>query len=163
MPMLQLIAPLLIGIAAGLRTTVAPAAVSWAAYFGWIPLGESWLAFLGYAYTPWIFTIFVIGELIIDKLPSTPSRKTPIGFLARISSGALCGAALGIVGLGAVAGSVLGIAGAVIGTIGGFALRIRLATAFGRDTPAALLEDVVAITGALLIVALPWRIFAFGI
>ena len=29
---------LLIGVVAGLRTMTAPAAVSWAAYLGWLPL-----------------------------------------------------------------------------------------------------------------------------
>jgi uncharacterized membrane protein len=41
----------------------------------------------------------------------------------------------------------------VIGTIGGYAFRARLAAAFGSDRPAALLEDAIAIGGAFLIVA----------
>jgi uncharacterized membrane protein len=40
----------------------------------------------------------------------------------------------------------------VIGTLGGHALRARLAAAFGRDRPAAFIEDAVAIGGALLAV-----------
>jgi uncharacterized membrane protein len=40
----------------------------------------------------------------------------------------------------------------LIRTPGGRALRAKLAAAFGRDRPAALIEDVVAIGGALLIV-----------
>ena len=66
----------------------------------------------------------------------------------------MCGAALGVGGLGTVAGSALGIVGTIIGTMGGFALRMRLSNIFGRDLPATLMEDAVAITGALLIVAL---------
>ena len=46
-----------------------------------------------------------------------------------------------------------GLTGAVIGTLGGAEARARLARAFGRDMPAALIEDVVAIVGAFLIVA----------
>jgi uncharacterized membrane protein len=53
-------------------------------------------------------------------------------------------------------GLVAGIAGATIGTLGGHALRARLAAALGRDRPAALIEDAVAIGGAFLVmVALP--------
>jgi len=47
---------------------------------------------------------------------------------------------------------VLGVAGAVAGTFGGAAARGRLAAMFGRDLPAALTEDVVAVAGAALIV-----------
>ena len=43
-------------------------------------------------------------------------------------------------------------AGAVIGTVGGHAFRARLAKAFGRDRPAAFIEDAVAYVGALIIV-----------
>jgi uncharacterized membrane protein len=38
----------------------------------------------------------------------------------------------------------------VIGTLGGYEARRRLATAFGRDLPAGLLEDAVAIIVGLL-------------
>ena len=50
-----------------------------------------------------------------------------------------------------VGGLLAGIAGAVIGTLGGRAFRARLAAAFGNDRPAAFIEDAVAIGGALLI------------
>jgi uncharacterized membrane protein len=52
-----------------------------------------------------------------------------------------------------VAGLLAGIAGAVIGTLGGHAFRARLAKAFGSDRPAAFIEDAVAIGGAFLIIA----------
>ena len=42
--------------------------------------------------------------------------------------------------------------GAVIGTLGGRALRARLAAALGSDRPAAVIEDLVALGGAFLIV-----------
>jgi hypothetical protein len=72
--------------------------VSWAAHLGRLYLGATWLAFLGYAWTPWILTLLAIGELIVDQLPSTPSRTEPLGFGARIVSGALSGAAVGTAG-----------------------------------------------------------------
>ena len=45
------------------------------------------------------------------------------------------------------------IMGAVIGTVGGHAFRARLAAGFGRDRPAALIEDAIAIGGAFLTLA----------
>ena len=95
---------LLIGIVAGLRTMTAPAAVSWAAHLGWLQLGESWLGFLGHWVTPWIFTLLAAAELVTDQLPSTPSRKVPMQFGARIVSGGLCGAAIGLAGGNLVGG-----------------------------------------------------------
>ena len=84
--------PLLAGIAAGSRVFTAAAAVSWAARLIPLNLEGSWLAFMGYAWTPWIFTLLAIVELVADQLPSTPSRKVPMQFGARIVSGALSGA-----------------------------------------------------------------------
>lgn len=148
-----LVLALLIGVVAGLRAMTAPAAVAWAASLGWLPLGDSWLAFMGYRYTPWVFTVLALIELVTDQLPSTPSRKVPQQFGARIVSGALCGATIGVAGGSLIGGLIAGVVGAVIGTLGGAEARGRLARAFGRDLPAALVEDVVAIVGAYLIVA----------
>jgi uncharacterized membrane protein len=147
---------LLIGVVSGLRSMMGLAAVSWAARLGWLDLAQTPLAFLGYAFTPWILTVFALGELVVDKLPTTPSRKAPMGFGGRIVTGGLSGAAIGAAS-GAASGALLvgaigGIIGAVIGTLGGAAFRSRLAAAFGRDLPAALIEDAVAICGASLAV-----------
>jgi uncharacterized membrane protein len=143
---------LLIGIVAGLRAMIAPAAISWAAHLGWLHVEATPLAFMGYAWTPWLFTLLAIGELVTDQLPSTPSRKVPIQFGTRIVSGALCGAALGAASGGLIGGVIAGAIGAVIGTLGGAEARARLAAAFNNDRPAALIEDAVAIVVALLVV-----------
>jgi uncharacterized membrane protein len=143
---------LLMGVIAGLRAMTAPAAVSWAAHLGWLPLAGTPLAFLGHVAAPYILTVLAIGELITDQLPKTPSRKVPVQFGTRILTGGLAGAALGAPGGMWVAGLVAGAAGAVIGTLGGATGRARMAEAFGRDLPAALVEDAIAIIGALLIV-----------
>jgi uncharacterized membrane protein len=144
---------LLIGVVAGLRALTPPAVVSWAAYLGSLSLQGSWLAFLGFVATPYIVTVLALVELVADQLPGTPSRKSPPGFGARIVTGALCGAAIGIAGNAWVGGLVAGVIGAVIGTFGGYAARMWLAGIFGRDRPAAIIEDLVAIVGAILIVA----------
>jgi uncharacterized membrane protein len=140
-----------IGIIAGLRAMTAPAAVSWAARLGSLNLAPTSLAFLGYAFTPWIFTALALGELVTDQLPTTPSRTVPVQFGTRILSGGLSGGAIGAAHGQLVAGVVGGVIGAVIGTLGGRAGRARLAASFGRDRPAALIEDAVAIGGAFLI------------
>jgi uncharacterized membrane protein len=149
--MLVLLLALLIGVIAGLRSMTAPAVVSWAARLGWIHLNSSWLAVLGYSWTPWILSIAALGELIADKLPSTPSRKMPPSFAFRIISGSVCGAAIGIAHGSLPIGLTGGAIGAAIGTLGGAAARSALARLFGKDLPAALLEDAVAIVGAILI------------
>src|SRR5687768_11924960 len=143
---------LLLGTIAGLRTMTAAAAVSWAASFGWIDLRGTWLGFLGYAWTPWIMSVLALAELVGDQLPFTPSRTVPMQFGARLVSGALAGAAIGVARDAMVGCLIAGVVGAVIGTLGGSAARARLAAAFGSDRPAAFLEDAVAIGGALLIV-----------
>jgi uncharacterized membrane protein len=141
---------LVMGIVAGLRTFTAPAAVSWAARLGTLDLSATPLAFLGYAFTPWILTVLALGELVTDQLPTTPSRKMPMPFAARILSGGLSGAAIGAAHGALATGAIASVIGAVIGTLGGHAFRARLAKAFGRDRPAAFIEDAVAIGGALL-------------
>jgi uncharacterized membrane protein len=151
--MTMFILSFLIGIIAGLRAMIAPAAVSWAAYLGAVHLGDSWLAFMGYRFTPWIFSLMAAGELVTDQLPKTPSRKVPVQFGTRVLMGALCGAAISMNAGVWVAGAILGAIGAVVGTLGGANLRARLAASFQRDRPAALIEDAVAIIGAILIVA----------
>jgi uncharacterized membrane protein len=141
------------GVIAGLRSLTAPAVISWAARLGWLHLENTSLAFLGYAATPYIISVLAIMELIADKLPKTPSRKAPPGFVARLVTGALCGAAFGAAGSALIGGLVAGVIGSVAGTLGGYECRARLVKAIGgNDLPIALLEDIIAIGGALLIV-----------
>ena len=143
--MFTFITAFLIGTTSGLRALIGLAAVSWAAHFGILPLEHTWLAFLGYAFTPYILTLMAIGELVNDKLPKTPSRLVPPQFITRIVTSALSGLAIGLSGNGLIIGLVAGILGAVAGTFGGAKARGVLAKRFGRDLPAALLEDAVAL------------------
>lgn len=147
---------LLIGVVAGLRAMTAPAAIAFAAHYGLLDLSGSWLAFLGYRWTPWILLILAIGELVTDQLPTTPSRKVPVQFGTRILMGVVTGGAIGVAAGSLWTGAIVGAIGAVMGTLGGSAARAKMAAAFGKDRPAALIEDAVAIAGAILIVlALP--------
>jgi len=151
---MTLLVTLLIGIVAGSRTMTAPAVVAWGAWLGWIDLGPTWAAFLGSGWAVLILSVIALGELVADQLPGTPSRKVPQQFGARLISGGFSGAALGALAGNWPVGLVLGVAGAVAGTLGGAALRGRMAAAFGSDRPAALTEDALAIGLGLFAVAL---------
>ena len=145
---------LLIGIVAGLRAMTAPALVAWGAVLGSIAISDTPLSFMDNRFIPWLFTVLAIAELIIDKLPSTPSRKVPTQFGARIIMGALSGATIGAAGVSLAAGLAVGIMGAAVGTLGGAAVRARMARAFGSDRAAAFVEDAFAIVVASIVVAL---------
>ena len=145
-----LLCSFLLGIVAGLRAMMAPAVVSWFARSGVLAVASTPLAFMGFRYTPIIFTVLAVGELINDKLPKTPSRKAPPSFIARIVSGGLTGATIGAAGNSLFLGLIVGAIGAVAGTLGGAAARAKLAAALGRDLPAALIEDVAGIAIAVL-------------
>lgn len=143
---------LLLGVVAGLRAMTAPAVVSWGVYLGWFAVG-GWAGFMGHWIAVAVFSVLAVVELITDQLPTTPSRKVPPQFGARVVSGAFCGAVVASATGSWLGGAVAGILGAIIGTLGGAELRGRLATAFGSDRPAALIEDAVAIIGGFLVVA----------
>jgi len=147
-----LILAFVVGIACGLRALVGLAAVSWAARSQHLPLQGNWLAFLGFRATPIITSLLAIGELVTDKLPKTPSRLVPPQFAARLSIGALSGAAIGVTHEHLLMGVLAGVIGTIVGTLLGHKTRAAASRLFGRDLPAALLEDIAAIV--LLFVAL---------
>ena len=145
---------LLLGVTAGLRAVMPLAAVSIGAYLGWIDLSGTWAAFAAHVVTAVVLGLAAIAELVTDQLPQTPSRKTPGQFSARIVSGALAGTVLGLPTGQWILGLALGAVGAVLGTLGGYEVRRWLARAFGRDLPAALIEDVFALVVAFAAVYL---------
>jgi uncharacterized membrane protein len=88
----------------------------------------------------------IAGELIVDKLPQTPSRLLPPGLIGRFTSGAFGAFLLARRQGAALPLPVLaGIAGAAAGAYGGAAWR-RWADAKGPDWPAAVAEDALALT-----------------
>ncbi len=144
-----------IGMVAGLRSMMAPAAVSWAAYTRGIDLSNSHLAFLGSAITAYVLAALALCELVADKLPSAPKRVKPGPFGVRILMGALCGAALYLSrNQPDFAGGVVGALGAVAGTFAGYCVRRSLVgISRAPDWSIALAEDLVAIGGAWFILA----------
>jgi len=143
----------LIGVIAGFRALIAPTIVSWGGGLGWFSLAGTPFNFMSSIVTRCIFSFLALGELVNDKLPKTPSRKVPPQFIARVVSGAFSGAVLGAARQSLVGGLIAGAIGAVAGTLGGSAVRGALAKLAGKDLPIALLEDLVAIFGALFIVS----------
>jgi uncharacterized membrane protein len=149
------VSALVLGIITGMRSMLGPAFVSWAVWLGMVDVRHSPFAFMGFHYTHIILTVLAIGELIGDKLPSAPSRKTPVPFVGRVLCGALCGATLGTGGQSLAFLLLLGVMGAIVGTMFGYIARMRLAAIMQRDLTAALLEDAVAIAlGCLCLAAL---------
>jgi uncharacterized membrane protein len=152
--MSPLITAFVIGAVSGLRSMTAPAAVCWAAHIGRLHLESTPLSWMGSTAAVWIFTVLAVGEIVNDKLPKTPSRKSPGPFIGRIVLGGLSGAAIGVSSGGPVTGLLAGMAGAVAGTLGGYEFRIRLVRATGgKDLPIALLEDLIAVGAAVLAIS----------
>ena len=88
----------LIGVIGGLRTMTAPAVVAWAANRHWLNLDNSTLALIGSRGAVLVSTLGALGELVIDKLPSTPNRTRLLGLVGRIVLGGLSGAAVAVAG-----------------------------------------------------------------
>jgi uncharacterized membrane protein len=145
----------LIGVIAGLRTMTAPAVVAWAANRHWLNLHNSPLALMGSIAAVAVFTVLALGELVVDKLPSTPNRTKLPGLIGRSVLGGLSGVSVAASGAQSIAlGAVLGVAGGIAGTFGGYEVRKRLVRALKvPDFVIALFEDAVAIAGGLLIVS----------
>jgi uncharacterized membrane protein len=143
-----------IGIIAGLRSLTAPAVVAWAAHRGWLNLQGTSLSFLGSAAAVATLTILAVVELVADQLPSTPARTKPPGLIARILLGGLSGTAVALAGRqSAAVGCALGAVGGVVGAFAGYQVRTALVRALKiPDFVIAVLEDLVAVAGALFIV-----------
>ncbi len=144
-----------IGVIAGLRSMTAPAAVCLAAQLGWFDLHQSPLAFMGSPITAWIFGLFAVGELIMDKLPFTPSRLTAGPLAGRILLGGLSGATiLAAVSPSFVTGALAGAIGGIVGSFGGYQARVGAVKALNLpDFVVAFTEDAIAVVGALFIVS----------
>jgi uncharacterized membrane protein len=149
---LVLLLALLIGVIAGLRAFTAPAVMAWAAALQWINLDGTWASWMGHWATVAVLTVIAVAELVSDKMPTLPSRKSAPQFLVRLATGAFAAAVLGTA-WGYRWGSLgAGLIGAVIGTVGGYAVRTGLVAANGgRDRPVALAEDVAAAVGGVAV------------
>jgi uncharacterized membrane protein len=137
--------PLLLGIVTGLRSQLGVAVLAWSepASAGDTRALRLLRSAPGRAATG----LAAGGELVADKLPSTPSRLKPMVLGSRLATGA----AVGALSVGrtdrrsvAIAGA-LGVAGAAAGSYAGAAFRKALpARTHSPDLPWALAEDAVA-------------------
>jgi uncharacterized membrane protein len=143
---------LLLGVVTGMRGMTAIAAMAWAVWLGLVP-EQGWATWAGHLVVVILFTACALGEYVVDTLPKTP-RRTEFGpALGRVFIGALVGAmAAKAIGEPVAGGVVFGAVGAIIGTWGGFFVRMTVARIFRRDLPAALLESASAI--ALVVFAI---------
>ena len=143
----------LIGCFSGLRSLTPIAVTAWGTHVGVLTLPHA-LAWVGTIPGAAIFSLGALAELTADKLPTTPARTEPLGLAARMAMGGLAGACIASAGgQGMIAGAVVAIAGALAGTFGGYQARMRLTKAWPMlGFGVALLEDFVAIGGALLVV-----------
>ncbi|MBV9027187.1 MAG: hypothetical protein JO311_01100 [Candidatus Eremiobacteraeota bacterium] len=132
-----LLVALLLGIVAGLRAVTAPAVL-------WLMRHRSPVAYL--------LGVLALLEYAGDLSPKAPARTDLTALLARVVSGGFCGGAIALTShVSLLLGVLAGALGAVIGAYGGLFIRLRAAELIGR-VPAALLEDAVAIVGAVLVV-----------
>jgi uncharacterized membrane protein len=145
-----------IGVVAGLRSLLAPAAVAWAARLGWMNLHDSPFAFIESNLALVALSIMALGELVADLLPIIPKRTALAPLLARMFSGGFCAACLCVSAKSSLMiGAALGAAGAIAGAFAGYEIRRRLVASLKiKDLVVALSEDVIALSLALFVL---WR------
>jgi uncharacterized membrane protein len=138
---------LLLGVAAGMRTLVAPAAVMLA-----LRIPGAWIA-----------AVLALFEMYGDKSPQAPPRTATPALVARLLFGALSGFALVFLGVQRpwsnpqlpweAAG--IGLVGALVGAYGGLYLRLELSRpGMFPSLAVALVEDAVSILLAYIAVTL---------
>jgi uncharacterized membrane protein len=146
----------LLGFATGLRCMTGIMVLCWFAYAGNLPLDGTWAWWIAKLAVAILFTVFALGEYVVDKLPNTPNRTAPAGLISRLIVGGLVGAAAatGLNG-SAFEGIILGSLGALLGAFIGLHVRRDLVASIGwPDWTAAVAEDAVAVLCA---------VFALGI
>jgi uncharacterized membrane protein len=137
--------PLVLGVVTGLRSQLGLAVLAWSEPADGSPTRA--LRLLRSGPGRGLTALGAGTELVMDKLPSTPSRLSPPGLAFRLAAGAGVGAlaaassdrrTVGVAG-------ALGLAGAAAGTYAGaYYRRILPAATDTADLPWAVGEDVVA-------------------
>lgn len=136
------------GFATGLRSQIVVAAL--ARRHDAAPRAAGWRTWIPFRWSQarTALQVGAVGELIGDKLPATPSRTAPVPLVGRIAFGAFGGAAVGSeyrVRSAVALGAVLGGAGAVAGSFGGYKARTFVTSRYELpDLPVALAEDALA-------------------
>ena len=133
--------PLLFGAATGLRSTVPLALLAGRA----APRPAAAL-----------LAVAAATEVVLDKLPSTPSRLLPTGLIARVTAASIGGALLGRRSGHPLASALLAAMAAVGGAVAGYSLRqtAEMETAT-PDLPWAVAEDGICLLLARAAVGSP--------
>jgi uncharacterized membrane protein len=140
------------GLIAGLRSMSAPALFSAAAsrkHNG--ALTRTPFDTLTSPRTAAVLGALAVGEMVVDKLPKTPSRTIPPSVIFRALSGALVGAAYCEEQRKPLAtGALLGALGAVAATYGAYYLRQAADHKTGLPDPVvAFIEDAITVGAGL--------------
>jgi uncharacterized membrane protein len=138
---------LALGAISGLRSASGPAFVGRAASRGDVDLDGTLLAFFGSPRLSKVLTLSQLGEVIGDKLPTTPSRTAWPPLLGRAVSGGLVGAAAFVSeGRWAAPGAILGSTAAVAAAFAGENLRtLAVKISVLPDPAVAVAEDAVVL------------------
>lgn len=132
-----MLAAILLGLLAGLRTFTAPAVLLL------MRRGGAFADLLG---------ALALVEYALDLSPRAPPRTQLFGLTARAVSGAFCGWFVTRAHGAGIAGALLAAAAAIGGAYGGLAIR-RAAIALLGPVPAALLEDLFTAAASVAVVA----------
>lgn len=135
-----------LGVVSGMRAALGPALVSHKlSRQRQLELGR--LNFMRSPKAAAVLKVAAAGELVGDKLPTTPDRIEPGPLAGRAVSGALCGAALSrSARQRALSGALVGALGAVAGACAFYYLRRELTREQGvPDVWVALAEDALAL------------------
>jgi uncharacterized membrane protein len=147
-----LVAIPLLGVVTGFRTMTPFAVLCWFAYKGNLPVDDTWASWTGHLVTAVIFTVLAVGEVVADKMPWMPNRTAPGPLAARLLMGGLIGAIVATSLDGDIAeGIFLGVAGALLGSFGGFLVRRELVERQQfEDWQVAMTEDAITLACSVL-------------
>ncbi len=144
---------LCLGALCGLRTFTPLAVLTIAVHRDSLTLAGTPFAFLATMTAHIIIVLLAISELVMDKLPNTPSRLRPAGLIGRALLGAITAVAFAFAHHHSIVlPLILGTFGAFLGSFIGHRFRTGLVRALKLpDLPVALLEDAICIAGSFLI------------
>ena len=142
----QLLSAVMIGVVAGMRSQLPLALLSLAARQH-VSEARKLPEILSSPRVSALLLVNAAGEIVVDKMPFTPSRLIPGSLVVRTGVGGLAGALLSrSAGLGPLSGAACGAVGALLGSYGGYTVRAGLVATTGLPDPLfAVLEDVTAI------------------
>jgi uncharacterized membrane protein len=140
----------LLGVSTGMRTMTATAVMCWFAWLQFLPQ-TGWTFWAGNIISAIVFTAAALGEYYGDVLPTTPSRTSPVGVIARLVFAALVGILAARTSGQPIAGGIIfAVVGALVGTYGGHAARIWASARVGKDLPVGVSESLLALGLAIV-------------